>query len=327
MLAPTLTIIYPRTINWFYRHQADLLQAEFLHCGLRARSVPSDDIATLDRETGIAIILSYWECATDAERLGLSDQFHEVVRTFDRRILLNYDSLVTQYFRRHFIFMPGQLTEIVDVSAAPQTHLDTINGVPYRHIPEAFCAAELPAIEPWSEGRPLPWAMLGHTNAARAALVSACIDRLHPGGLVFMPPIRPYTSEAALDRGAIHHILQRANLYVWGSHHAVPYHEGLRALHAIAAGAVPCKIDPLHYAKFSAIPWVYSSLVELKAACTRIGLAELYSRARTHIEANGTMGALLIEALGLLRYATTVPGAHSCVVSSSATTRSAIPTS
>lgn len=321
-----LTIIYPRTINWFYRHQADLLQAELVHLGFRARSVPSDDIAILDRGTGIALILSYWECATDAERLGLGDQFHKVVRTFDRRVLLNYDSLLTQYFRRHFTFMPGQLTEIVDVCASPQTELDSINGVPYRHIPEAFCAAELLTIEPWSEGRPLPWAMLSHANAARAALAAACIDRIHPGGLVFMPPIRPYTSEAALDRGAVHRVLQRADLYVWGSHHAVPYHEGLRALHAVAAGAVPCKIDPLHYAKFSIIPWVYPSLAELKTACARIGLAELYSRARTHLEANGTMGALLAEALGLPRPAAAVQSARSCAVSSSATTRSAVAT-
>jgi hypothetical protein len=324
---PMVTIIYPRTINWFYRHQADLLQAEFVHHGFRARRVPSDDIATLDRRTGIAIILSYWECATDAQWLGLDDQFHEVVRTFDRRILLNYDSLFTQYFRRHFTFMPGQLTEIIDVCVASQTHLKSINGIPYRRIPEAFCAAELLAIEPWSEGRPLPWVMLGHTNAARAALVAACIDRIHPGGLVFMPPIRPYTSEAALERRAVHRVLQLADLYVWGSHHAVPYHEGLRALHAVAAGAIPCKIDPLHYARFSAIPWVYPNLVELKAACTRVGLAELYSSARTYLYSNGTMGALLVEALGLPRHAAAVPSAHSRAASSSATTRSAIPTS
>jgi hypothetical protein len=223
--------------------------------------------------------------------------------------------------------MPGQLTEIIDVCVAPQTDLKSINGIPYCRIPEAFCAAELLDIEPWSEGRPLPWAMLGHSNGARAALVAACIDRLHPGGLVFMPPVRPYSSEAALERSAVHRVLQRADLYVWGSHHAVPYHEGLRALHAVAAGAIPCKIDPLHYARFSAIPWVYPNLVELKAACTRLGLAELYSRARTYLESSGTMGALLVEALGLSRHAPEVLSAHSCAASSSTITRSAVPTS
>lgn len=297
---PLVGIIYPRTINWFYRYQADMVREELIRCGVCSVSIPSDDIASIERGGTVALILSYWECSTDAGHFGVEGLFHKAIRSFDRRILLNYDSLSTQYFRRHFIFRPGQLTEIIDVCMMSQTELRTINGIPYRQIPETFCAAELRSVEPWSEGRPLPWSMLGHANAARAALITACLKRIHPGGLVFMPPIRPYTSGAALERNAIHQVLQQTDLYIWGSHHSVPYHEGLRALHAVAAGAVPCKIDPLHHAKFANIPWVYRSLSDLKEACVQVGLAELHRNALAWLEANGTMGPMLIGAMGLI---------------------------
>jgi len=294
-----LTIIYPGTINWFYKHQAKLLQEDLTRCGLAVRSMLPKQIAASDDGVGVALILSYWECATEAERDGLQKPFMRAMSSFDRRVLLNYDSLLTHYFQRHFAVGSARLTEIVDVCMAPQTYLDHVNSLPYIHVPEAFSVAELSLVEPWSARRPVPWAMLGHANTARIALAALCQESISPSGVVFMPPIRPFTSESGMEREAIHRLLRRTDLYIWGSHHSGPYHEGLRALHAVAAGAVPCKIDPLHYRKFARIPWVYGSVAELLRERDRFGLDELYGRARSHLEANGTIGALLMEVLHL----------------------------
>lgn len=295
-----LTIIYPGTINWFYKHQAELVAREFTHHGLAANSYSSDDIEGLSRRNGTLVVLSMWECITDADRSGCGAGLRAILSNFERRVLLNYDSLFTPYFRRHFTFGVDLVTEIIDVCLIRQTKLKTIYGRPYHWMPETFCVEEIARIEPWSAGRPLPWAMLGHANPARAALTAACIETLHPGGLLFMPPIRPYDAASALAREAIHRVLRQSDLYIWGSHHDYPYHEGLRALHAVAAGAIPCKIDPVHHSEMAQIPWIYPSLVAVHEARERRGLAKLYDEARTFLLSNATMGQHLIRALGLV---------------------------
>ena len=267
--------------------------------GLNSIALASEDIGSLDRRNGTAIIVSLWECCEAAKNSGVQSLFETTIRRFRKRVLLNYDSVHSHYFVRHFSGRLGVITDIVDVCMARQTELDALFGVPYRWIPESFCRSEIFNLPEVRGHRPLPWAMLGHSNPSRAALAAVCTKVLGSGGLLFLPPIRPYNQASGIDRVGLQKALGASELYVWGSHHSAPYHEGLRALHAVAAGAAPAKIDPLHFTRYSDLPWVYESVQALVLARDRRGSAALYDDAKSYLKSLGPMGNNLCNVLGL----------------------------
>ncbi len=90
----------------------------------------------------------------------------------------------------------------------------------------------------WTVDRPLPWAVIGHINSDRTALVDCLVRSLQPDGFVYLPSLRPFGDNSGLNETQIYAVLARTNLYVWNSHHHHPYHEGLRAIQAVSAGAI-----------------------------------------------------------------------------------------
>jgi hypothetical protein len=304
-------VIYPRKINWFYENQARVIANELRSFEVDAVAIASDDIGSLKKYKGDALVLSLWESITSAEWQGVGPEFLEIIRGIERRVLLNYDCIFSQYFDRHFVHDIGLVTEIFDITMAPQTDLAHVHCtdlarvrcVPYKWIPEAFSSSEHSELAYWKPGRKIPWATLGHGSPDRAALVSAAISAIDPNGFIFMPPVRPYDAQSGFARDAIDRVLRQTDLYLWGSHHSYPYHEGLRALHAIAAGAIPAKIDPLNYKLFSQVPWVYPSLNKLVEARSQRGLLSLYEEARAFVLDHKTLGEQLINALGLTKSA------------------------
>jgi hypothetical protein len=93
-------------------------------------------------------------------------------------------------------------------------------------------------------------------------------------------------------------VLEHSDLYIWSSHHGYPYHEGLRALHAIMAGAIPAKIDPLGSNHFGHIPWVYPSLRALQERKDQTGLKTMYALAYSFVASRGTIGSNIARVLG-----------------------------
>jgi len=293
-----LTFVYPHTVNWFYAHLAHRFVGDLNRKGIVASAVSAEDLEKCSPIDECVLILSVHECALSAERKGKLQFFLKALNTYPRRILVNYDCIHTRYFCRHFTIGLDLITEIIDVGMMPQTDLETINGLPYKWVFEAFSTDELASLERWAPGRPVPWAIIGHANQHRAALVSACIQTLSPGGFVFLPPVRPYDAESGFDGERLKHILGKTDLYIWGSHHFAPFHEGLRAPSAVAMGAIPAKIDPLHSRVFASIPWVYPSLRALNDACSIHGLAALHRQAQEFLVSKGAVGDLLLDALG-----------------------------
>ena len=294
-----IPVVYPRSINWFYQAQALSLAEDLCAVGVPARAVASEQPWLLaDCSPEIALVVSYAETLTAAERAGIDAPFRQAMARFHRRVLLNFDSIQSRWFDKHFVEGPGYFAEILDVGLYRQTAQAEVSGVPFRFVPEAFSAAERARIRPWAPGRSIPWTMLGHATTDRSALVEAALRCLPKNGFVFSPPLRPFTEKSGLNREAIDRVLGQTDFYIWGSHHQHPYHETQRALHAVAAGAIPAKIDPLHSARF-AIPWVYPSLNALLEQRDRQGLDALYGAARRFLEQQGTIGQNVKAALGL----------------------------
>lgn len=290
-----ITIVYPAGLNWFYARLALALEEGLRALGQPARAVAAASLCpeAMHRDR-VALVISPAECAASAADARL---FVAALRDFGRRVLVNYDSLYTPWFAGHLALGDGLFTDLFDIGVAPQasaSHLD----LPYRWIGEAAWLRPQGREDcPWTPGRPLPWAVIGHAHGARADLVSGLVRMGAPGGFVYLPPLRPFGGGAGLGEDELRAVLERSDLYIWNSHHLHPYHEGLRAIHAVTAGAAPAKIDADHAGQFRDVPWVYPSLDALFEAREREGVEGLHRAAKAFIDrfpplAEGVMKAL-----------------------------------
>ncbi|MCB4769217.1 hypothetical protein LGR54_11435 [Ancylobacter sp. Lp-2] len=293
-----IPVIAPIGINWFYESQATNLAQDLSAFGLAAAALSSSDVAALRAHAGSTVlIVNYSECLITAERAGRRGELVAALGEFEHRVLVNYDTIYSHWFGNQFPADAPPITAIVDLTMVRQVAVPFVRGVPYAWAPEAFSARERAAVRPWQPGRPLPWAMLGHATADRAAFLSAAMEALGSDGLAFLPPHRPFDRRSGFEATEIARVLARSDLYLWSSHHSFPYHEGFRALHAVAAGAVPAKVDPLNAAHFAHVPWVYSSLEAVREARERHGLAGLYQAAFDFIERHGRLAGNVAEAI------------------------------
>lgn len=292
-----LPLIFPAGVNWFYETQATVLADDLTAQGVPAQAIPSTGIERLNEVNATTVlILNAAECALAARRAGVGEEFVEALSKFDERVLLNYDSIFSRWFKNQLLVRDGLITAIIDIGMMPQTEL-MVRGIPYLWAPEAFAQSEKEQIQSWSEGRPLPWAVIGHVTADRAAFISSVQSTLGSSGLAFLPPLRPFQKNSGLDHAGLIRVLQNSDLYLWSSHHDYPYHEGFRALHAIIAGAVPAKIDPVSARHFADVPWVYPSLEALSERRQQLGIERMYSLAFEFIERHRTIGQNIADAV------------------------------
>ena len=285
-----IPVLFPRTLNWFFSAQAASIAEDLCLSGLPAEAVASDRPWRL-AESGrdIVLIVNFAECLMGAEGRGRDRELLAVLERFERRVLVNFDSIRAHWFTRHFDRRRDYFSDIVDIGLYRQTADARVLDTPYHSVAESLSRADLRDAVPWTPGRRVPWAMLGHATRDRSALVEAALRCLPKNGFVFSPPLRPFTDRSGLNRAGIARILGQTDFYIWGSHHLYPYHETQRVLHAVTAGAVPVKIDPLHSHRMN-LPWVYPSLEALLRARDREGVGGLYQRARVAVERNGLLG-------------------------------------
>ena len=299
---PTSWVIFPQGVNWFYERAAQDISDELR--GLGAHVELCGAAALLRRPAGhpggTALIVSLKECVASLDRVDDTERFVRCLEGFDRRILVNYDCIYTDWFHDHFAVAPGLVTDVADVNIVPQTSAASILGVPYHWIPECLTVQERSQLRAWAPGRRVPWAMIAHASPSRAAFLEAIVQQLAPGGFAFVPAHRPYRdangtlSETSLDR-----LLAEVDIYLWNSHHEYPFHECLRAPHAIRNGAVPAKIDPLFSRRFAEVPWVFEDLVALRARIEAEGLGRLYDDCREFVLRQGSLGTHLAKVLGI----------------------------
>ncbi|GAB4066256.1 hypothetical protein KHC28_25130 [Ancylobacter sonchi] len=293
-----LPIIAPLGLNWFYEDIATNLAQDLTAFGLPAMARSSHDVDALGTQAGgTVLIVNYSECLIAAERAARRGELVAALDAFEHRILVNYDTIYSHWFGNQFPSDAPPITAIADLTMMRQVEAPLVRGVPYKWVPEAFSDRERATVRPWEAARPLPWAMLGHATADRAAFLSAAMAALGSDGFAFLPPHRPFDRRSGFEAAEIARVLGRADLYLWSSHHNFPYHEGFRALHAVAAGAVPAKVDPLNAGHFADVPWVYPNLEAVREARERLGLAGLYRQAFDFIEGHGRLAANVAEAI------------------------------
>lgn len=306
-----LHILHPSGVNWFYESVARDIGDDLAAAGVANRLITPQQL--LDRsplttgQTTDILIVNANECLEsvagqfrDAKtRADMAAQLWGSVSGFQRRILVSLDAIETPWFREQLAQVGQVITEVFDIGMAPQTPLECVYGRRYHWIPESFTRAARREVPVETGDRPIPWAVVGHVTLDRVQLIEALSRRLGSAGVAFLPQLRPFAAAGSrnLTREALQRLLSRTQYYVWVSHHQFPYHEGLRALHALECGAVPAKIDPLFAEEFAEIPWVYASLDKFITATERLGHGELFRRARDFLLARPTLGSHLAAAL------------------------------
>ncbi len=291
-----IPVVYPQDLNWFYSAQAQNIVDDLRPHGIEASAIPVSDLLEQPVSSTSILILSLAETLTQIDAQNVTKLIKPRILAHPHRILVNYDCINTTWFERQFELGTEIFTDIFDISMIRQVEGDHIMGARYHWVPEAFTSAQLSERKPWTASRPIPWALIGHDSKERAAFVTAAVQMLPRDGFVYAPKLRPFHSGSGLGETSIARILEKTLFYIWGSHHQHRYHEGFRSLHAVANGAIPVKIDPIHFMSLD-LPWVYPSLAAFLASETFADPEAAFRAASDYVEANGTIGANVARAL------------------------------
>jgi hypothetical protein len=306
-----LLILYPPGVNWFYETLAHHVRDELALEGRDARLITPAEFISIPIETfGDAqdlLIINLFECAHSiggpiggsARSVDALKTLRERLPKFRRRILLMLDGIYTSWFTAQMNVAQGTLSDVFDLCMVPQTDRPNLGGCRYTWIQESLTRYEREHLVAHDVERPLIWSMIGHATRDRADIANVLAHSLSPSGFVFMPGLRPFYQEGShnLSADALDRVLRKTRYYVWTSHHRVPYHEGLRSLHAIRNGAIPVKIDPLFAHVFRDIPWVYPSVTAFTQAIETIGQQAMFQRSLKYAMDRGTVGEHLAKAL------------------------------
>ena len=188
-----------------------------------------------------------------------------------------------------------------------QSKLHPRSAPPYRLLFNAPLSREANLIEcSQPGGRYVNWAVVAHVTLDRLALVEQLASRIGPGGFAFLPQLRPVRPETAmLSPASLHRVLRKTNLYVWCSHHSLPYYESFRFLDAMVCGAVPCKVESGTLAELSGLPNIFPSVEDLSQALKASSPKDLFEVCKDFSLSNGTFtdhfGRLLCDCLSFKR--------------------------
>lgn len=288
--AVEVAIVYPAGVNWYYEQLAADLASELVSQGVAAAAVSAAAVVEAPPRVEWLLVVNLTESqfSVGAAGASLPDRLRAMA---PNRILFNYDSIHTDWFRRQLAAAPGLFTHIVDFCMLRQTQENRLAGLAYHWLPETLTAAQTASARRPRGERLLPWTMLGHHTLHRAAFVDELIQTFGPNGFVFLPPLRPYRqSGTSLDGDRLARVLKGTDIYPWRSHHGFPYHEGLRVPQALAAGAIPMKIDVFHAAAFSDLPWVFPSLDAARQVLDDEGKDAFQQRCRALMLGRGLLG-------------------------------------
>ena len=287
--------MYPTLGNVFYHHLAMRLFDAASELGVDARLIGS---STLD------LVESSWGSSVPAFIVNPTECFMSgpdnmsVLEAAPFRAAVLADCVGTPWYTKTFS-LDMDFDLVVDVGLLDQSSVRPFRMVPYRLLLNAPLPKEAESIRAAEPGsRSLNWALIGHLTPDRLLLAEELSFFLGAEGFLFLPQLRPVRpAEGMLSPAALGRVLQAANLYVWCSHHTLPYYESFRFLDAVVSGAVPCKIDPGTSAELRGFPNVYGSIEDLARAVGERSQKGLFEPSKDYALSNGVLTDRLAELL------------------------------
>jgi hypothetical protein len=290
-----LLIVYPSLGNIFYFNLATRLSDAALELGIDAKLAGSSELDSLGRSwtTSVPVlIVSPTECFLSGSAMMAS------LDKAPFRAAVLADCVGTQWYRKTFL-LETTFDLVVDVGFLDQGAARPFKTVPYHLLFNSPLPEEAKAISEAESGpRGISWALVGHVTNDRLALANDLVSDLGPSAFLFLPKLRPVRpSEGMLSPEDLRRVLQATDLYVWCSHHTLPYYESFRFLDAVTCGAIPCKIDPWGLSELGELPNVYTGVTELASALRERSPAGLFEASKDFALSHGTLSGHLGDLL------------------------------
>ena len=193
--------------------------------------------------------------------LGNVKEFLSRISVARKRVMVLAEAIENRWFKVQFR-LPIRYDAVIDVGFLSQKDKLPDSDLPYRFLFNGPTQEEKRKIERTEPSRrTIPWAFVGHRRDDRFALAAELVERLDPGGFLFLP--NPGTgvvrTNGKIGPSGLEAVLSRTKYYVWTSHHTFMYYESFRFIEALLAGAAPCKIAyPAEWKKIG-IPGIFPS--------------------------------------------------------------------
>jgi hypothetical protein len=300
-----LTIVFPPSGNVTYR---DLARRIAVACEEIAQPVElcaAHKVNLLAEESlkeRLYVLVMPSLCLDSIDDTG---QFLSRVASAKKRILLLGEPVEDEACGAQ-LKLPIAYDALVDVGFVSQEAKAADLPVPYQFLfngPTRFQRRALQA-EASDEKRSIPWTLVGSMVKKRAELVAELVEKVDPGGFVFMPKSRVPKRKALLATDhwrmspfGLARVLRRTRYYVWCSGHEFKHYESFRFVDALLAGAVPCKIDEEGPWKDTRIPCVFPSVEGFKECIDKEGFDRMFADAREFYLTRGLLSENLEKVL------------------------------
>jgi hypothetical protein len=289
-------IVYSTTSNVFYEALARRLAAACEENSREARlctAIELSDMDTDEFENTTLALVNPFDCTY---RIGGRGKFFSRISAARKRIMVLAEAVETQWFKNQFR-LPIRYDALIDVGFLSQRDRLRDFDVPYYFLFNGPTRQEEERIgrPTTSPQRPIPWAIVGHKTDRRVRLVVELMEKLDPGGFVFLPNAGMGVRKggSAIGPLGLSSGLSRTRYYVWNSDHEFMYYESFRFLEAILVGAVPCKIDGRAAWGHLSIPGIFPSVQALCATIHSEGFSSMQNSAKEFYLSQGSLASHL----------------------------------
>jgi hypothetical protein len=257
-----ILLIYSTTSNIFYETLARRLITACKENSLLVESCAAaklSDISVDQLANATVILVNPVDCTY---KIGNRQEFFSRLSFAKRRIMVLAEAVETEWFDNQFR-LPIHYDALIDVGFTSQQDKLKERSIPYHFLFNGPTRHEERMIaQPSSFRRHIPWAIVGHRTEERVKLAAELIEKLDPGGFVFLPDAGTGVRKGGSSIGplGLTSVLSRSKFYVWNSHHEFAYYESFRFREAILAGAMPCKVDSTSTWEQLGIPGIFPSV-------------------------------------------------------------------
>lgn len=302
---PRAIIIIPGDVNYFYNQSGRRIAEATRALGYwtevctlnewqNIQSTKYDELCVLSNVK--EILHAYGEESEGIQRIR--DRIQSVKRT----VSLAIDCVSTHWFR---ILMELSIRcgvhEVWDLGLCNQSgNVPTDLNLNYQFVFNGLTPTEQTSLQtlPSDANRVFPWAFVGHNTPSRVALVDYLVQKVHPGGFVYVPSLTPYREKNSphLNQQQYEQVLRRTNYQVWCSHHDHYYMEPERFRTSLLTGSVPIKVID----KWTSIPteapfhYLMTTMTELPERLTR----DVFTRVRGQYAEEWSRMPTLTESIG-----------------------------
>jgi hypothetical protein len=246
--SPRALILIPGTVNYFYNQSGRRIAEALGELGFGV------DVTTLEAcpegEFDLCVLSNISEIvhAYGDEAAGLS-RLSTVGGRCRAMVSLGIDCVSTYWYHRiQQLSARAGSRLILDLGLFDQgPFLRPEERAEYRFVFSGLTPSEARMLDSPDEndsGRTIPWAFIGSMTPHRVALVDHLIQRVDPGGFVYMPTPAPYPERGSphMNQEQFERVLGRTRYQIWCSGHSYFYMEPERFRASLLTGGVPVKI-------------------------------------------------------------------------------------